>query len=848
MPVQQPTSIFRPILMVVMSLVSIGSLLISGLLYVKFVAPLEQRFLDQYLNDTSTKVNEAFKSKIEEGKAMAVSITAYSEISQALRDGDREPVVEKLKSIKQHFAGQSKYKNIGVQVIDGDDVSFVKSWNPDSFGEKVSHPLFNDMKQRKEVVGGIGVGAGGFGVLAFAPVKSGESLLGSLVVSGGVGAIAKELKSKGDDWVLLLDPNYIQQRYQTIPGSIKENIRVNDWLLANNKWFDSASIDKVAQHAELLNHDSEKQIRLIGNEVMMSFPLWDETGKPAGKHVVIRSANDLFQQVDLAKQAVYIVIALLLLVFMVSVAAILWMVRVKAVLPMKQLVKNLTLVCQDGKFTHQMPVTVMDEIGQVFLSVNHLLAQLQLAMQESKTVMKSIAEADFSQRMQGEFVGDLASLKEGVNASAESVAFMMAELEKVMLGLAQGRLDIRMDSRVPAAFRHQVESALGSISDVIGDVNAVMAKMTQGDFNGRVNAAAAGELQQLKAGINASMDIIAHAIESISGVVSAQAQGDLTQSLPSGTFKGQLHQLKNAINFSSSKVKETVIESIGSASVVEQVAADVLNEAQQLSGRIQEQAAALEQTSATMHEITSAVQANTENATRVASLAHQVQHQSTDGVQVMQQTIEAMRSIQQASSKIADIVSIIDSIAFQTNLLALNAAVEAARAGEHGRGFAVVASEVRALAGKSADAAKDIKGLIEDSVQRIDAGTQLADKSGEVLIGISDSIKEVAAMIEAISAASKEQSSGIQQVNMSISDIDRVTQENAQLVEQTTAAANALNQEAERLTTNMSFFKTGQSIAKETARVSTKAVTASHAASKGLPAPKATKSDEWSEF
>lgn len=485
------------------------------------------------------------------------------------------------------------------------------------------------------------------------------------------------------------------------------------------------------------------------------------------------------------------------------------------------------------------------------VDVNGLFTSLNHALNEANKTVSALASGQFSQRMQGQFSGDLKQLQQGVNASAAEVEFMMSELEKVMRGLQQGQLDLQMDSKVPASFRAQVESALSSISGVIGDVNMVMAKMTHGDFNCRVNVAAAGELQQLKERVNSSMDIIAHAIESISEVVASQAQGDLTKALPSGTFKGQLHDLKNAINFSANKVKETVVEAIDSATVVEKVASDVLNEAQQLSGRIQEQAAALEQTSATIHEMTSAVQANTENATRVADLAHQVQHQSNDGVLVMQQTIEAMKSIQQSSSRIADIVSIIDSIAFQTNLLALNAAVEAARAGEHGRGFAVVASEVRALAGKSADAAKDIKSLIEESVQRIDTGTQLADKSGEMLTGISESIKSVATMIESISAASKEQASGIQQVNLSITDIDRVTQENAALVEETTAAANSLSQEAERLTSNMSFFKTGQNnhVMVRMVNPSATAASLSVQGTKKLPSPKATSNkDEWSEF
>jgi methyl-accepting chemotaxis protein len=252
-----------------------------------------------------------------------------------------------------------------------------------------------------------------------------------------------------------------------------------------------------------------------------------------------------------------------------------------------------------------------------------------------------------------------------------------------------------------------------------------------------------------------------------------------------------------------------------------------------------------------MHEMTTAVQANTDNATKVAELAKEVQGQSNDGVQVMQQTIEAMKSIQESSSKISEIVSIIDSIAFQTNLLALNAAVEAARAGEHGRGFAVVASEVRALAGKSADAAKDIKGLIEDSVQRIDAGTKLADKSGEMLSTISESVKEVTNMIEAISSASKEQTTGISQVHQAIAGIDRVTQENAALVEETTAASESLNHEASELRQNMSFFKTGQNQhTTHLARIASapKPATARQPA-KVLPAPKDNNShNEWNEF
>jgi methyl-accepting chemotaxis protein len=285
--------------------------------------------------------------------------------------------------------------------------------------------------------------------------------------------------------------------------------------------------------------------------------------------------------------------------------------------------------------------------------------------------------------------------------------------------------------------------------------------------------------------------------------------------------------------------------------VVNQAATQVSQGATDLSSRVQQQATALEETSATMTQMTSAVQANTANARKVADLTNSVQTQAKDGVQVMQQTIDAMQSIKASSGKINDIVTIIDGIAFQTNLLALNAAVEAARAGEHGRGFAVVASEVRALAGKSADAAKDIKTLITDSVMRIENGTHLADKSGEMLNGIAGSIAQVAGMIEEIANASNEQSIGIGQVHLAINDIDRMTQENAALVEATTAAAESLTSEANGLRNDMAFFKTGHQNHRSNAAPSRSPARVQSSPAKkpvALPAPKKANSEEWGEF
>lgn len=508
-------------------------------------------------------------------------------------------------------------------------------------------------------------------------------------------------------------------------------------------------------------------------------------------------------------------------------------------------------------------------------SVNNVSAETQKAIQQVNGMVLALAEGDLSQRMtyqpillsngavdQDEIGAAVMSLNRMAEQANQNFSQMQAyfnssfdqaqksldSVSRVLEGLQRGNFSVSVNGNAPGAFGvmlNNAKAAMMGISSVMGDINQVMAKMNIGDFDGRVQVEALGDLLTLKNNVNSSLSAMAHAIHAIGEVVLAQAQGDLTKELPSGAFKGQLHDLKNAINYSSCKVKESVIQAMDASNIVNEAAAQVSQGSADLSGRVQEQAAALEETSATMNEMTAAVQANTTNAKKVADLAHQVQNEAGAGVEVMQRAISAMQSIKESSAKIADIVTIIDGIAFQTNLLALNAAVEAARAGEHGRGFAVVAGEVRALAQKSASAAKDIKDLINDSVGRIEVGTQLADKSGEMLSGITGSIEQVAGMIEQIANASAEQTAGISQVHKAIADIDKVTQENAALVEETTAAAESLSTEANHLKENMSFFKTGVTSHAHYQPPKKSSATSASA----LPKPSsASSTDDWSHF
>ncbi len=518
------------------------------------------------------------------------------------------------------------------------------------------------------------------------------------------------------------------------------------------------------------------------------------------------SYASMFEAVNQKRDAMMFWSEVLLFSFVVMLLGVFAYAVMRAQRQLQEIFSHAMSEWSKGHFEYRMPVRG-DDSDVIVKQLNSLFDHIGSAHKEIQNVTDALAQGEFNVRIVKAYEGDLDSLKQGVNASAQSVSFMMDELAKVMQSLEQGKFSAKMDANVPQAFRKQVESALSNMYTVISDINLAMAAMNQGEFSRRIETPAKGDLAVMKDAVNQAINMLDLMTDELLRVANAQMQGDLLATA-TGSYKGRLEALQHARTESTAKMKSVITESRNVSHLVGQTAIQVMQRSADLSSRVQEQAQALEKTGSTMHVIASAVQANTSNARKVANLTHEVKNQSEQGVSVMQQTITAMQSIRESSHKIADIVSLIDSIAFQTNLLALNAAVEAARAGEHGRGFAVVASEVRALAGKSADAAKDIKQLIEDSVQRIEVGTQLADKSGDVLGGISDSIQQVSGMIEQIATASNEQSDGISQVHRAIANIERVTQENTALVEETRHAAEALSTEAEQMQHNMSFFKT----------------------------------------
>ena len=401
------------------------------------------------------------------------------------------------------------------------------------------------------------------------------------------------------------------------------------------------------------------------------------------------------------------------------------------------------------------------------------------------------------------------------------------------------------------------------------EIGGIVEGAANGDFTRRVGLEGKeGFFKQLAIGMNQLLETSSVGLNEVVRVLGALAKGDLTETI-TADYKGTFGRLKDDANSTVSQLNEIVGQIKTATDTINTAAREIAAGNSDLSARTEQQAASLEETASSMEELTSTVKQNAENAKQANQLAVGASEVARKGGHVVSEVVTTMSAINESSKKIVDIISVIDGIAFQTNILALNAAVEAARAGEQGRGFAVVAAEVRSLAQRSAGAAKEIKTLIGDSVEKVGNGSKLVEQAGRTMEEIVTSVKRVTDIMAEISAASQEQSQGIEQVNQTITQMDEVTQQNAALVEEASASARSLEEQAASLATSVSQFRMEESqrapVAAPAARVAVAAKPAARP-SPARPAPRpaarpaaaaprraagapADKSDEqWTEF
>ncbi|SDD82565.1 methyl-accepting chemotaxis protein [Aquimonas voraii] len=453
-----------------------------------------------------------------------------------------------------------------------------------------------------------------------------------------------------------------------------------------------------------------------------------------------------------------------------------------------------------------------DETGQLLQAMRRMQEQLQRFTEAQEELAARHARGELGFRIEAsQFPGVYGRMAEGVNSVLGSSIKVSLDMLDLVDAYARGDFSRDM-ARLPgdmARISASMDGAKASLVEFSAEVKRLASAAAAGDFSARGAAERfAFSYREMVQDLNTLMQTADANLAEISRLLGALASGDLTASMQ-GNFAGVFARIRDDANRSVANIRSIVAGIVERADSIRVATGEITAGVDDLSSRTEAQAGNLEATTHALTDLTQTVRRNADRAREANQLAQGAGSVAQSGGQVVGEVISTMDSISESSRRIADIISVIDGIAFQTNILALNAAVEAARAGEQGRGFAVVASEVRSLAQRSAEAAKQIKGLIDDSSHRVELGAELVARAGTTMQDIMGAVQRVTDIMGEISAASIEQSSGIEGMGETMQALDQATQQNAALVEEASAAANSLQDHARALQEAVAGFRLG---------------------------------------
>ncbi len=573
------------------------------------------------------------------------------------------------------------------------------------------------------------------------------------------------------------------------------------YVVNQDKFLELLKADKKADIVSLMQGD----LRKTQNEYLASVvalikfqtETMDKTGKDAGES----AANST--RLMIATGVLGAVLTILLG----------WIITRSITGPTKQLVDGANKMAA-GEFDFKIDIKSKDEVGALADAVRTMQVAVQAMIADARMLSQAAVDGKLATRADASrHHGDFQAIVKGVNDTLDAVIGPLNVAASYVDQISKGVIPAKITDSYNGDFnalKNNLNVCIDAVNALVADANMLSMAAVEGKLETRADASRhQGDFRKVVQGVNATLDAIVGPVNEVVRVLGALSKGDLTEKI-STNYQGTFDKLKEDANLTVDKLTEIVSQIKESTESINVASKEIASGNTDLSSRTEEQASSLEETASSMEELTSTVKQNAENARQANQLAAGASEVAVRGGDVVGQVVTTMSSINESSKKIVDIISVIDGIAFQTNILALNAAVEAARAGEQGRGFAVVATEVRTLAQRSAAAAKEIKELIGDSVEKVGAGTKLVDEAGKTMEEIVSSVKRVTDIMAEITAASQEQSAGIEQVNQAITQMDEVTQQNAALVEQAAAAAESMEEQAGNLSQAVSIFKLSQ--------------------------------------